>query len=401
MDNRRGEADRVFFVYNTAAYLIRFRSELIRELQDKGYECHAALPADISPAEHATLTGMGVTVHRLRHFVDQRITPLADVRLAFEYYNLYRRLKPKIVFNFTIKPCIYSSIAARLAGVRTVAAMITGLGYAFTGTNLKGRLISFLAGQAYKFALYDKATVFFQNTEDYSYFVEKGIVTPERSVHVNGSGVDVSIFRPAEARPGDAPVFLMVARLLRDKGVVEYLEACRAAKQKLPDARFMLVGPFDENPSGIGASVLQPYIDDGVIDYKGYLPDPLVAYHAASIYVLPSYSEGRPRTVLEAMACGLAIITTDARGCRETIEPAINGYLVPARSARALSEKMVELGSDPRRVRDMGVASRRIAKERYDVRHITAKICETVCGNASQALPRAEAGVTRSTAAAE
>lgn len=401
MDSLRRDDNRAVFVYNTASYLIRFRSELIRELQNRGYECHAALPRSISPEENETLAGMGVTVHPIENFVDQRITPIADVRLTLEYYRLYRKLKPKLVFNFTIKPCIYSAIAARWAGVPTIAAMITGLGYVFTETSLSRRIISFVAGLVYRIALRSKVLVYFQNTDDYRYFVDRQIVASENSVLINGSGVDLDAFRPVQ-RNGNTPVFLMVARLLKDKGVMEYLEACRLTKQAIPHARFMLVGPFDHNPSGIDPKLLQPYVDAGVVEYRGYLPNPLVAYHEATIYVLPSYyREGRPRTVLEAMACALAVITTEAPGCRETIDHGVNGYLVPPRSASALSQRMIELAKDPARVVEMSAASRRIAEERYDVRQITAKICERVCGPAGGHLLHADALVGGNTAAVE
>ena len=193
----------------------------------------------------------------------------------------------------------------------------------------------------------------------------------------------MTLFTPSSKRD-QSPVFLMVARLLKSKGIFEYLEACRITREQLPHARFILVGPFDHNPSGIDSTVLQPYIEAGIIEYHGYLPDPLAAYDAATVYVLPSYAEGRPRTVLEAMACGLAIITTDVRGCRETIVDGVNGYLVPAKSSADLSARMIELGSHPARVREMGLASRRIAEERYDVRDITTQVYEALCGRAAE-----------------
>jgi glycosyltransferase involved in cell wall biosynthesis len=373
----RPQCPRAVFVYNTAQYLLRFRSELIRECQQRGFECHAALPQQVPAEEAQALEDMGVIVHTLDRFVDQRITPLADLQLLRQYYVLYRRLRPAVVFNFTIKPCLYSGLAARMAGVPRIAATITGLGYAFSDDSARGRVMAWAAGLAYRIALQGNTTVFFQNTEDRAFFERRRIVKAGRSVLVEGSGVNTLAFKPGP-HLGKAPVFLMVARLLKTKGVIEYLEAARLTKRRQPEARFVLVGAFDHNPAGIAPEVLERYINEGIIEYRGYLADPRTAYHSASVYVLPSYAEGRPRTVLEAMACGLAILTTDARGCREAIEPGVNGYLVPVKSAEALSERMIQLCREPDRVREMGLASRRIAEERYDVAHVTKTIWDAL-----------------------
>ena len=372
-----GHPDRVFFVYNTASYLLRFRSELMREFRDRGFDCHAALPPNSTPEEIDALSALGVKVHVLARFINQRITPVSDLLLISDYYRLYKELRPAIVFNFTIKPCIYSGLAAHLAGVPKIISTITGLGYAFTEPGLRGGVIAAMAGFAYRVALRRQTLVFFQNSEDRDYFRERNIVASEKCRLIDGSGIDTLLFKPVEQQP-TAPVFLMVARLLKSKGIMEYLEASRITKAAVPEARCILVGPFDNNPSGIKPEVLKPYIDDGVIDYRGYLAEPLSVYREATIYVLPSYAEGRPRTIIEAMACGLAIITTEARGCREAIEPGVNGFLVPPRSAGALSEGMIRLAREPERVRRMGEASRRIAEERYDVRQITQTIWQTV-----------------------
>ena len=215
-------------------------------------------------------------------------------------------------------------------------------------------------------------TVFFQNPDDQKLFVQMGLLSSNyQSIVVNGSGVDLEHFYLTEL-PKGSPHFLLVARLLVDKGLREYVHAARKVRKKYPDTRFTIVGQVDENPNSIRQSELEEWIEERVVDYAGYLIDVRPAIESCSVFVLPSYREGTPRSVLEAMAMGRAIITTDAPGCRETVVNGDNGFLVPVRDVEALAEAMLKFVENPELVALMGQRSRKIAEEKYDVHKVNA-----------------------------
>jgi glycosyltransferase involved in cell wall biosynthesis len=279
-----------------------------------------------------------------------------------------RRIRPDVVLAYTIKPVIYGSLAAAVAGVPRRFALVTGLGYAFTGE--RGGLLTGLIRRLYRIALERVHKVFFQNPDDQALFRQLGILrngTP--SVVVNGSGVDVGDYAVGPLPEGPAR-FLMIGRLLGDKGVREYAEAARRVRAVHPEAGFGLVGWIDENPDAIAQSELDAWVAEGCIEFEGRLADVRPAIAACSVYVLPSYREGTPRTVLEAMAMGRPIITTDAPGCRETVVDGDNGFLVPVKSVDALVGAMLRFIDDPGLAPRMGARSRRVAEDKYDVHKV-------------------------------
>ncbi|MGH6915423.1 MAG: glycosyltransferase family 4 protein, partial [Geminicoccales bacterium] len=215
-------------------------------------------------------------------------------------------------------------------------------------------------------------SVFFQNQDDLDEFRRLGIVSERQElIRVDGSGVDTDYYGFARPQP-EPPTFLLIARLLRDKGIVEYAEAARRLRAQYPQARFQLLGPVDDNPSAVAAAELDRWRAEGAIDYLGAADDVRPYLRASSVYVLPSYREGMPRTVLEAMSTGRAIITTDTPGCRETVVPGANGYLVPVRDADALAVAMRRFITRPDLAIAMGAQSREIALQRFDVRRVNA-----------------------------
>jgi glycosyltransferase involved in cell wall biosynthesis len=277
------------------------------------------------------------------------------------------------VLSYTIKPVIYGTIAAAIAGVPQRAAMITGLGYAFLAGGVARRATRVAAIALYRLALHRANIVFFQNADDQALFAELGLISYRNRVELlRGSGVDVGHFTPVP-RP-NRPSFLMIARLVADKGVREYVEAARIVRRRCPDAMFRCVGTLDPNPASVRAPELQAWISEGTVDFLGELADVRPAIADALVYVLPSYREGMPRTVLEAMAMGRAVITSDAPGCRQTIVAGESGLLVPVRDPDALAAAMIRFIEEPGLAERLGDAARQRVVEMFDVNEVSARI---------------------------
>ena len=351
--------------------VLDFRGPLIRALQQRGVEVHLAVP-DVPAGStlRTALEGEGIVVHG----IDLRRTgmnPLADARCLLQLWWLMRRLRPELLLGYTIKPVVYGSIAGWAARVPRRYALITGLGYAFTGDGADARArMRGLAQRLYRIALRRVHAVFFQNPDDQALFSECGLLAPGvRTLVVNGSGIDLDAF-PQRALPPGPPHFLMISRLLGDKGVREYAAAARQVRAGYPDMRFGLVGWIDGNPDAIAPQELATWQADGTIEFLGRMPDVRAALADCTVYVLPSYREGTPRTVLEAMATGRAVITTDAPGCRGTVVDGENGFLVPVRSASALVQAMLRFIEQPQLAAAMGQRSRDMAREIFDVHRV-------------------------------
>ncbi len=354
-----------------AESLTGFRGPLIAALQAKGLDVHVAAPG-LSAADpvRARLEAQGLTVHDIEM---QRTgtNPLADLRTMYQLYRLMRHIRPDCAMGYTIKPVIYGTLAGWLACVPRRFALITGLGYAFQQESGRGGMRA-LVQRMYAMALGRVQKVFFQNPDDRDLFRQRGILRAGApSCVVNGSGVDVSSFATAELPDGNTR-FLLIARLLGDKGVREYAEAARRIRARRPDATFAMVGWVDSNPDAIAQEELDTWVREGIVEYLGKLSDVRPAIADSTVYVLPSYREGTPRTVLEAMAMGRAVITTDAPGCRETVVDGDNGFLVPVKSVDELEAAMERFLDDRDLARKMGRRSREIAEEKYDVRKVNA-----------------------------
>ena len=362
---------RILVIAGFAESIVPFRGALIGELVRAGCDVHVAAPGLRSQARIGSQ--LGLPADRLHDIPMARAgtDPLSDAKTLVGLYGLMRETRPDAVLPYTIKPVIYGTLAAWLARVPRRFALVTGLGYAFTSG--KASAITRLVRLLYRIAMARATKVFFQNPDDAGMFRQSGIL-PARvpSVVVNGSGVDVSSFAMAPLPPPPT-TFLLIARLLGDKGVRHYADAARAVKRRHPGARFLLVGWIDENPDAIRQAELDGWVRDGIIEFLGKLADVRPAIAAATVFVLPSwYREGTPRTVLEAMAMGRPIITTDAPGCRETVIQGDNGFLVPVRSVDALVDAMLAFVEDPALAPRMGKRSREIAVERYDVHKVNA-----------------------------
>ncbi|MFG0408004.1 glycosyltransferase family 4 protein [Pseudomonas sp. FYR_11] len=353
--------------------LLNFRGPLLDALRASGMQVHVAAP-DLGQGTkvRAALESRGVTVHDIAL---QRVglNPLADLRSLLQLWRLMRLLRPTYAMGYTVKPVVYGAMAAWLARVPRRFALITGLGYAFQQSEQEGKrgLVRRVVQTLYATALRCTHKVFFQNPDDEALFRSLNLI-PDRvpSCVVNGSGVDVASF--AVMPLPQAPRFLMIARLLGDKGVREYAAAAQQVRRHHPQASFSLVGWIDENPDAISQHELDSWIAEGTVQYLGRLSDVRPAIGDCSVYVLPSYREGTPRTVLEAMAMGRPIITTDAPGCRETVRPGDNGMLVEVKSVEQLVEAMTRFVVEPGLASRMGRRSREIAADRYDVHSVNA-----------------------------
>ncbi len=365
-----------------ASYLpsvLNFRGKLLEAIAAKNIQVHVACPdMDSYTEEKAKLLQLGYVLHDIPM---QRTgtNPVRDLGTLWALLQLMRQIKPDTVLAYTIKPVIYGMLAASLAKVPNRFALITGLGYAFQNVeagaqrSIFQRLVHGLYAQALKHA----HKVFFQNPDDLALFQKMQLLNPAvPTVVVNGSGVNVAEFEvmplPEGLNGQPKSSFLLIARLLADKGVREYAEAARQIKQHYPEAEFHLVGWIDDNPTAILQTELDRWIADGRLQFWGKLSDVKPAIAASSIYVLPSYREGTPRTVLEAMAMGRAIITTDAPGCRETVVNGENGFLVPVKSVEALVQAMENFIQQPDLIQDMGQQSRAVAVNKYDVHRVNA-----------------------------
>ncbi len=304
------------------------------------------------------------------------LRPLRDVMDLIRLAAVLRRLRPDATFSYFIKPVIYGSFAAKIARIPHIFALVPGLGYVFTsgpGSNsVSRRFLRWIVSRMYGAAFLTCERVFFQNQDDVAYFVDRKLIALAKALRLNGTGVDLERLRPAPAT--ERPLrFLLMARLLREKGIVEFVEAARLVCARHPDSEFMLLGGLDPNPGGLSHDEVTAWVESGLIHWMGHVEDVRPWIAKSSVYVLPSYyREGVPRSTQEAMAMGRPVITTDNVGCRETVEDGVNGYLVPVRNPGALAEAMLRFVRDPKSIGRMGLESRRMAEERFDVREINA-----------------------------
>ncbi|HYG46367.1 MAG TPA: glycosyltransferase family 4 protein [Allosphingosinicella sp.] len=367
------ERRKVLVLGSYAPSLINFRGRLIAAMADRGHEVFAAAP-DIDSDIAAKLCAIGATPVPIV-LGRTSLNPLATWRSGRELRALVRRLAPDVMIAYTIKPVVLGAAAARAARVPCFAAMITGMGYPFLGgLHPKRVAVRLVAMLMYRRALAASQLVIFQNEDDRSDFRRLRLLPAGKpNVVVNGSGVDLDHFEPRPVPDGIS--FLMIARFLRDKGISEFAAAAARLKAEFPEVRIRLAGWLDESPDSISRAELDAIIASGVEDL-GMLADVRPAIAASSVYVLPSYREGTPRTVLEAMAIGRAVITTDAPGCRGTVVDGENGFLVPVQDSGALYVAMRRFVEQPELARRMGEASLRLVREKFDVNKVNATVLE-------------------------
>ncbi len=358
--------------------LINFRGSLIKYLIDCGHIVTALAPEEKYSNQDSInkLKSMGVI---LRNYSLSRngLNPFRDYSSYKSISLIISQINPDIVIAYTAKPVIYAGMAMRNFPKINFFPIITGLGYGFTQVEgIKRKLVRQLMIVLYKRGLKSADTIIFQNSDDEKLFYKLKIISknmPSKIVH--GSGVDLNLF-PFSIIP-KKPIFLMLSRLLIDKGVREYAEAARIVKKKFPEAIFQLAGRFDSNPSSISYDELNFWINNKIIQYMGEISSVQKSITACRFYVLPSYREGTPRSVLEAMSIGRPIITTDVPGCRDTVVHGKNGLLVPHRSVKSLANAMIQLlGETENKIQSMGKESFILAKDKYDVAKVNKNILD-------------------------
>lgn len=343
-----------------------FRGDLIKKFINAGFEVVVTGPNrdDVERIESLGVRFVEVPMAK------NGTNPFSDLSYKKRLQKLMEAEKPAVVFSYTIKPVIYGTWAAKSAGVRNINAMITGVGYTFLAKSMKAKLLRFLVFRLYRHSLKKADHVIFQNKDDLSLFVNHRLISSEKCFVVNGSGVNIDHFAEKELPKGDVH-FFMLSRLLKSKGVNEYLKAARIVKERYPQARFSVLGKYEtQMQDAVPESFVKQFISDGIVEKFEETDDVRSYYEQCSVYVLPSYGEGTPRTVLEAMSIGRPIITTDANGCRETVIEGKNGFLVPIGDHRTLAEKMCYFIEHPETLEMMGAASRELCTEKYAVEKV-------------------------------
>ncbi len=351
--------------------IYNFRGDLIKTMIEAG---HSVLVTGPNQDDIESVLALGVSFREIP--VSKNGTNIfSDLKYMKKLKKLMKEEKPGIVFSYTVKPVVYGSIAAKRAGIKNINSMITGGGYAFTAKSLKARIIGFFVRLLYKRGLAYSHNVIFQNQDDLEEFVSKKLVKKEKCSVIHGSGVNMQYFSRQPFAEGIR--FLMISRLLKGKGVLEYLAAAKRIKQAYPTAEFGLLGKYETTmQDAISEEVIEKYIQDGTIVRYEETADVRPYYQQCHVYVLPSYREGTPRTVLEAMASGRAIITTDSNGCRDTVIDGKNGFLVPVGDVDHLAETMQYFLANPNEIKTMGQESYHLCKEKYDVNKVNARLLD-------------------------
>lgn len=352
------------FISHRRALYLKLREEYQVQVILPFSEDHNAAQKEITPSQL-----LGIPMSR------KGMNPLAELRSIIALYRVYKGQKPDLVHHFTIKPVIYGTIAARMAGVPKIVNSITGLGFVFTSNTLKAKILGVLVKNLYLFCFNSpRVKVIFQNLDDRDFFIQHGMIHQDRGHLVEGSGVDVHKFIPKPIH-NPHPRILLASRLLIEKGVYEFMEALQTLKAKGLQFEAVIAGDMDPgNPGSISEAQYKAWQQAGIATFLGFQKDMASVLNSIDIACLPSYREGLPMALLEAMAAGKPIVTTDAPGCRATVKEGKNGFLVPPKASRPLAEALEKLILSPELRARMGVESRRLAVELFSKEKITSEI---------------------------
>ncbi|MEW6709249.1 MAG: glycosyltransferase family 4 protein [Candidatus Riflebacteria bacterium] len=349
------------------------RMHFLQRLIRAGHEVFCVVP-DRLPANPLFENGVaffGVPLQKCG------LNPFADLLFLLRLKALFKAQHPNMLIAYTIKPVIYGCLAARMAGVSELNSVIAGLGYAFINQSWRQKIAGFFATRLYRCALHDNRHVFFQNPDDQADFLKIGIVRPEQCHLVNGSGVDLDYFSCTPPPSGEKISFILISRLLREKGILEFLAAADSLRRRHSQLEFRLLGPSEPGPSGFSEEEMLRRCADAGVEFCGRTDDVRPFLQQSSVFVLPTwYREGVPRIILEALSVGRAIITTDSPGCRETLKNGLNGFFVPSRDVAGLEEAMEKFILSPGLVAKMGIESRRLAEERFNVHQVNEQMLQ-------------------------
>ena len=357
--------------YNTARYLYRFRIGIVRALIERKHKVVVVAPWDEYSLK---LRDLGCDVYDIK--MDNKGShPLADARTLLAYRKIYRQIQPDLALHFTIKPNIYGTLAARSLGVPCIN-MVTGVGTAFIQESWLTRIVERL----YKISQGWPHKVFFQNMDDLGLFINRGLVQTGNTELLSSSGVNLSLFSAAPPANNAAPIFLLIGRMLKDKGVVEFVEAARLVKARHPDVRFQLLGQLDVvNRTAISREQMDSWVTERVIEYLGETDDVRPYIAQADCVVLPSYREGLSKTLLESAAMARPIVATDVPGCREVVDDEVSGYLCEVKNKDDLAnklERMLMLSSEQRA--EMGRKGREKMQREFDEQIIIRRYLDVI-----------------------
>lgn len=362
---------KVAIVLNTSWNIYNFRFNFVKSLIAEGYEVHTIAPVD--DFTHY-LTAAGCIHHKVT--MDSRgANPIKDLALTVELWSIYRKVKPGIVLHYTVKPNVYGTLAARLLHIPSVNN-VCGLGTVF----LKKNLVSFIAIALYKLAFRYPQKVFFQNSDDQNLFINNKLISPERTDLVPGSGIDLEKFQPRPFKRNAQFTFLLISRLITDKGVLEYVEAVKKLKASGMNGRFQILGAKDpQHRRGIQLEVIDQWEKEGAVEYLGTTHDVRPFIEQADCIVLPSYREGAPRTLLEAASSAKPIIATDVPGCHHVVVDQVNGLLCRLKDVDDLADKMVAMsGYDDERLKAFGENGRKKVTLEYSESRVIEKYLQTL-----------------------
>lgn len=361
----------IVFSGNTAWGMWNFRSVLIRHFLDLGYRCTVTAPYD--EMYFRKFQEIGCETYDIK-VKSKSVNPVSDLLLTLNYRKLFKRLKPDLSITYTIKPNIYASIAAESLGIKYLP-ITTGLGYTF----LTNGIVPVVARKLYKYAFRRAEQVWFLNKDDISSFKVAGLVSDEKIVQLYGEGVDTD-FYPETPMPTDDKIFLLVGRMLKDKGVLEYVEAARLLKKKYLSVRFQLLGAiWPTNPAAISEKSIQKWHREGTIEYLNKTTDVRPYLEKAMCVVLPSYREGVPCTLMEAASMGRPLVATDVPGCHEVVVDGLNGLLCEVKNSQDLADKMEKIIlMSPEEREQMGKNGRQLMIDKFDVKHVIAQYEEMI-----------------------
>lgn len=361
-------ARRLLFVVNNPAFFMSHRVPVALAAQRAGYDVHVATMDGPAVAD---IEALGMTHHAIPMTRSGK-HPLQELGTLLALLRLFRHVRPQVVHLVTIKPVLYGGIAARLARVPGMVAAISGLGFVFLSNSLKMRLVRAVVARLYRLALgHRNSRVIFQNGADRDLLKSLGAVRDEQVVLIRGAGVDLDLCRALPEPPAPPVVVTMVARLLRDKGVQEFVQAARLLRERGVPVTMRLVGGVDAgNPASATPAEVEAWQREGCVEALGERADVPQLYADSHIAVLPSYREGLPKSLIEAAACGRAVVTTDVPGCRDAIDPGKTGLLVPVRDPQALADAIARLAGDATQRQAMGAAGRALAEREFSIERV-------------------------------
>lgn len=356
---------KIGIVANTSWNILNFRLGLIKAIQKAGHEVYIIAPYD----EHSEeLVQQGLNVHYVKGLSRKGTNPFKDLLLIFELAKIYRQLQLQLVLQYTIKPNIYGSIAGFLTGKKTVST-VTGLGYIFLNEGFSSTVGKWL----YRFAFKFSHLVYFQNADDKQLFEDLKLVSTKKSRLIHGSGIDTEYYHPDYCsnfqKDATSTTYLMIARLLKDKGVYEFVEAAKKLRSQYPDTKFLLLGDQDlGNPAAVSENDIQEWKNEQIVEILGFKKNTRDYICQSDVVVLPSYREGIPRVILESFAMGKPSITTNAPGCKHTVDHMVNGLICNVADAEDLYRKMEDFYNMPLEDKNrLGIAARNKSLEIYSI----------------------------------